>query len=190
MLQQLHHLLRLSSLPFSTTPSSSTLEIKQDAIINIDEGLQHIFSQFQTHFRGLPNGHLLKLINVDGRNAISLAAELGNDELIRKFSKAPYLADINTPESKENMSPFLVAARFGHINAMKALVELGVKTDSANRRTGETALHSAASGDRVEVFSWLVDELGHSVKVRAQQELTPFLTAVIFDAIKNHSVVC
>jgi cellulase/cellobiase CelA1 len=65
----------------------------------------------------------------------------------------------------------LLAARGGHIEAMKWLKEQGAEVNVKNPQ-GETAMHAAAAGGHVEAMKWLKEQ-GEDINVKDYCERTP-----------------
>lgn len=75
-------------------------------------------------------------------------------------------------KSNLDKTPLVVAAKNGHVEMVKVLVELGADANDKGR-TGRTTLHIAAEEGQVEVVRLLIGELGVDVHAKDKKGETP-----------------
>ena len=85
-------------------------------------------------------------------------------------------ADVNTG-SNDKLTPLMIAAEKGHINALTFLIKFGADVDLQDKN-GKTALHYALSGSDVscEILSCLI-EMGADVNAGGNINHTPLMIA-------------
>jgi len=110
-----------------------------------------------------------------GNTALTYAAHFGKCEVIR------YLAQkgANLSSEIDGWQPAHVAARQGHLNAVKLLIELGVDKYAKLTTSGESLLHLACQSGKLDLVQFLLDlGLPHSEAAHRSAQ-TPMLNAAI-----------
>jgi hypothetical protein len=102
----------------------------------------------------------VKAVNHAGWDALSLAAFRGNEEALRR------LIERNVPVPKSGLTPLHHAARGGHVQAMRLLLERGSSVDALGPR-GNTPLMLAAGFGSPESVKFLL-EAGAQPRLRNQ----------------------
>ena len=100
------------------------------------------------------------IVNKEGVCALQIASSGGNATIIRMLLDVG--AQVVNPNSKpSSFPPLLAAARNGHTDACRMLINAGVPLDCTNA-SGHTSLHVAAFGGHLSIVSLLL-ELGADV---------------------------
>ena len=102
----------------------------------------------------------VKAVNHAGWDALSLAAFRGNEEALRR------LIERNVPVPKSGLTPLHHAARGGHVQAMRLLLERGSSVDALGPR-GNTPLMLASGFGSPESVKFLL-EAGAQPRLRNQ----------------------
>ncbi|HEX3836992.1 MAG TPA: ankyrin repeat domain-containing protein [Steroidobacteraceae bacterium] len=111
----------------------------------------------------LAAGANVKAVNAYGVNAMQLAADASNTELIRLLLKAG--ADPNSPNSEGETALHLVA-RAGNVEAAKLLLKAGAEVDPHESFGGQTPLMWAAARRHPAMVELLADK-GADVNARS-----------------------
>jgi ankyrin repeat protein len=129
-------------------------------------------------------GIVVDQFDAKGQNALHLAANFNRPEVAACLLEAG--ARINLPTASQGFTALLLAASHGHVNVLKILLaHRGVALDQPDA-SGKSALHWAASGNRVEAAACLL-RAGAKASPLHRQRYTPLMTAVGFghvDVIK------
>ena len=104
------------------------------------------------------------------------AAFQGNLEAIQQHIEAD--SDLNEKDPVSGASPLIIAAVFGQIEVVRALIKAGADVNSRNNE-GSTPLITAAVFGQIEVARALI-EAGADVNSRNNEGSTPLHTAAFF----------
>ena len=85
--------------------------------------------------------------------------------------------------------PLHAAARNGHLNPVKLLLEAGAETDPQTEADRITPLHFASAGGHMDVVQFLVDA-GADKEKASDRGLTPLLLAVHQVPSRHRSASC
>ncbi len=113
--------------------------------------------------RLIKEGADVKATNIYGANAMRLAADTGNTELIRLLLKAG--ADPESPNADGETALHLVA-RSGNVEAAKLLLKAGAKVDSVEQFGGQTPLMWAVARRHPQMAELLLSK-GADVNARS-----------------------
>lgn len=111
----------------------------------------------------LKAGAVVKVANRLNATPLHLAAESGNDVIVKKLLEAG--ADPNQTVLSEGETPLMFAARSGNVEAVRLLLDKGAKIDATEKLSGTTALLWAAEQNHPEVLKLLI---ARGAKVDAQ----------------------
>lgn len=100
-------------------------------------------------------GTLVERVNKIGRTALHSAAAAGQTEIIPILLTAGANPNKSTPARYEKLTPLMLAARHGHVEALKVFVLHGVKVDVVDHK-GRTALAHAIINGQAHVVSYLL----------------------------------
>jgi len=114
--------------------------------------------------RLLKEGANVKAVNSYGVNAMQLAADTANTELIRLLLKAG--ADPESPNADGETALHMVA-RSGNVEAAKLLLKAGAKVDTVEQFGGQTPLMWAAARRHPEMVELLISK-GADVNARGK----------------------
>lgn len=106
----------------------------------------------------------------DGKTALHLAAEWGDQQVIEALPKARVKKMLDELDAADR-TPLMYAAARGNTASARALLDLGAKVNARNS-TGDTALRVAASDGTVEVAKLLL-EAGADPLAPGRMLLTP-----------------
>eukprot|EP00756_Hemistasia_phaeocysticola_P023381 Hpha_TRINITY_DN15887_c2_g3::TRINITY_DN15887_c2_g3_i1::g.189746::m.189746 len=109
-------------------------------------------------------------LDPDSVAACSLAADIGQIPIL-EYLLCNAQCDMNK-EGDEGRSPCQLAARGGHLEAVKLLIGVGCNVNAIHKESGENACHVAALRGDVECLRALLDA-GGRVDVRDKQGRTP-----------------
>ena len=117
----------------------------------------------------------------DIQKELRLAAERGNVDIIRRVLSS-FMVDMNF-KTERNRSPLILAARKGHKDVVKLLLDRGAEPNMADQYGG-TPLHFAALEGHKDVVQLLLDG-GAEPNMADEHEFTPLHLA----AFKGHKDV-
>lgn len=109
---------------------------------------------------------------LEGREAFQAAC-------LRLDRDAAQALAIQHPEYLKDATALGVAARTGHVEAVKLLLDLGMSPDAANAN-GERALHIAAWSDSVPIARLLIERGAEIDALDRKQKATPLSWAIYF----------
>jgi ankyrin repeat protein len=119
-------------------------------------------------------------------SAVFFAAHAGNAETLPALHKAGGPLDTQTIAiGNVGRTPLSVATLFNHLDAVRALLDLGIAVDQTDSR-GRTALGSAVIGNRPEVVRLLLAR-GAAVNHMDDAGMTPLIYAAAIDF--GHSTI-
>ena len=78
---------------------------------------------------------------------------------------------------KYNLTPLLIASKYGHDDIMEYLHSVGADMDSKDVKTGKTAFHYACESDNKAAISWCIEKK-LPINIQDQQGRTPLITYV------------
>lgn len=119
------------------------------------------------------------LVGNQGATALHIASEVGQAPLVDVLLS--HRADPNVRGKASGQTPLHLAAKEGHIDVAKALVQSGSHS-SGRSASGSEPLHSAVISGHLEVMQWLVDE--ESVDINSADENGA--TVAHYAAIQGH----
>ncbi|XP_044585823.1 putative ankyrin repeat protein RF_0381 [Cotesia glomerata] len=112
-------------------------------------------------------------------NPLYLAALKGDTKL---FKKLYHLGANLHSKSEIRLSPLMIAARCGHLEIIKYLIEQGLDVNITEPDCGSRLLHHAVTGSNTELVEFL---LGNNAEIDAKKNHgeTPLLCAISFENI-------
>ena len=130
-------------------------------------------------FQTLLSNHAnLDVVNVDGRNALLLAAVAGKDEVIVSILHHLSSAQIETAvafQDTEGMTALMLAAAGGHLHCMQHLVDAGSNVQVANEE-GTTPLMLASLNGHTQCLLYLLGQ-GADLAATNIDDTTPLMLA-------------
>ncbi|KAG4073918.1 hypothetical protein HA402_014123 [Bradysia odoriphaga] len=102
------------------------------------------------------SGSLLKRANKVGQTALHRAAEAGHSDIVSILLAAGADPDKFTPARYDKLTPFMLAARQGHVNVLKTFLTHGYMKVNAVDHKGRSALAHAIINGQAHVVSYLL----------------------------------
>lgn len=101
-------------------------------------------------------GPLVNRVNKVGQTGLHVAAAAGHIDLISILLSAGADPNKFTPARYEKLTPFMLAARHGHVDVLKVFIQQGYKKIDAVDHKGRTALAHAIINGQAHVVSYLL----------------------------------
>lgn len=102
------------------------------------------------------SGSLVKRVNKVGQTGLHIAAEAGHSDIVSVLLTAGADPNKFTPARYDKLTPFMVAARHGHVDVLKVFVQEGYKKIDTVDHKGRTALAHAIINGQAHVVSYLL----------------------------------
>ncbi|KAL7805259.1 ankyrin repeat-containing domain protein [Trichoderma aethiopicum] len=125
--------------------------------------------------RLLDGGDHINEVDQHGRTLLSRAAERGDEQVVEMLIKSGK-ADINARDQQYGETPLIWAARKGHYNVVKLLLDADADVNVQEQRKGETALTLAIESRHEATIRELIAK-GADVNNRDHTNHTPLHTA-------------
>jgi len=124
--------------------------------------------------------HVTFLIGLGYRTALMIAAENGDEEMVKRLQAA------GAKEEDIDITLLVGAAKYGKVATIRRLVESGINLDARDRVSGRFALSMAAFGGHIEVVKPLL-EAGASLN---PEKTDPLKAAIQGAEFKEMLTIC